>query len=157
LRISPKDPIAIEVRREARHLIEIAQRPHDKIFLERLLEGVFDRASLHTLEALMAPLFARALSASRSTAWAISDDKTASVAAAFLSKHGKKIPDDISLISFDNWPLAFSEGLSSYDFNFPGLVQQAILMIIDEKSLKSRPVISEVDGYVVERRTTRLR
>jgi hypothetical protein len=35
------------------------------------------------------------------------------------------------------------------------MVQQALLMIIDEKLLKSTPVVSEVEGYMVERRTTR--
>jgi hypothetical protein len=34
-------------------------------------------------------------------------------------------------------------------------VQQALLLIMDEKRLKNQPVITEVDGYVVERRTTR--
>jgi hypothetical protein len=34
------------------------------------------------------------------------------------------------------------------------MVQQALLMIRDEKIHKSKPAISEVDGYVVERKTS---
>jgi hypothetical protein len=35
------------------------------------------------------------------------------------------------------------------------MVQQALQMILDKKELKNRRVISEVDGCVVKRRTTR--
>jgi hypothetical protein len=44
--------------------------------------------------------------------------------------------------------------LSIYDFNTNGIVKNALLMIMDEKAIKSKPIISEVDGYLVERWTT---
>jgi hypothetical protein len=47
--------------------------------------------------------------------------------------------------------------LSTYDFNMNRMMQDALHLIMDEKVLKSRPVMTEVEGYVVERRTTRLR
>jgi hypothetical protein len=41
-----------------------------------------------------------------------------------------------------------------YDFNMSGMAKQALLLLVDQKEWNCRPVISEVDGCVVERGTT---
>ena len=73
----------------------------------------------------------------------------------YLHSHGKRVPEEISIIGFENWRETSEQQISTYDFNMYGMVQQALLLIMDEKAFKTRPVINEVDGYVVERRTTR--
>jgi DNA-binding LacI/PurR family transcriptional regulator len=91
---------------------------------------------------------------SAATAWVCADDMTAIGAASFLRSRGKRVPEDISVIGFDNFRESHEHQVSTFDFNMNGMVQQAMLMIMDEAALRSRPAISEVDGYVVERRTT---
>jgi DNA-binding LacI/PurR family transcriptional regulator len=65
------------------------------------------------------------------------------------------VPEEVSVIGFDNIRLSHEHQESTYDFNMNGMMQQALHIIMDEKRLKNQPVISEVDGYVVERQTSR--
>jgi hypothetical protein len=103
----------------------------------------------------LAPLFKTVLKKSNTTAWICSSDQLAFAALAFLQNAHVDVPGKISVIGFDNWREAYEHQLSTFDFNMHGIIQESLLMIMDEKSLKARPVMSEVDGYVVERRTTR--
>jgi DNA-binding LacI/PurR family transcriptional regulator/DNA-binding transcriptional regulator YhcF (GntR family) len=155
LALDAANPEFSAIRTEAAHLVAMARQPHDTLVLDRLLTVLIDRASTAALETYLAPLFEQALEQSKSTAWIISDDKTAIMALSFLNRKGKKVPADISLVSFDNWPDAFVAGLSSYDFNYAGLSQLAMLMIIDKKTFAEKEKITEMDGYMVERKTIR--
>jgi DNA-binding LacI/PurR family transcriptional regulator len=100
-------------------------------------------------------LFESVLQKSDATAWVCSSDQVALAALAFLKTKKEAVPSEISVLGFDNGQDAYENQLSTYDFGFTGMAQQAMLMIMDEKSLKRRPVISEAEGFVVERRTTR--
>jgi DNA-binding LacI/PurR family transcriptional regulator len=99
--------------------------------------------------------FSVAFEKTKATAWVCQEDKTALGAVSFLRSHGIRVPEDISVVGFENWREAYEQHLTTYDFNMAGMVRQALLMILDENLFQNKPAISEVDGYVVERRTTR--
>jgi DNA-binding LacI/PurR family transcriptional regulator/DNA-binding transcriptional regulator YhcF (GntR family) len=143
------------VRAEALRIIAAMQGEYDPRFVDRQVITLSDRASTYALEDCNAPLFAEALRKSKATAWVVSDDKTALMALDFLHRNGIQIPKQISLIGFDSVPDAFAAGLSSYDFNYGGLAEQAMMMLVDQRTFDASPLVSEVDGYVVERMTTK--
>jgi DNA-binding LacI/PurR family transcriptional regulator/DNA-binding FadR family transcriptional regulator len=135
-------------------LANLAGRKHDSQTYSHMLDALMFIAGIRSVALLMNPVFAETLKTSRATAWVCSEDATALAALTFLRSRKEAVPDRISVVGFDNWFDAYAYGLSSFDFNMNGMIQQALLMISDDKFLKSKPVISEVDGYVVERRTT---
>lgn len=143
------------IRSTARFLAGLAKKPHNITEYELLLDSLQHIASNRSLEDYLLPFLQDIYGKNSATAWVCSDDKTALTAVSVLRSCNKKVPEDISVIGFDNWRAAYENQLSTFDFNMNGMVQQALLMILDEKTFSDRPVISEVDGYVVERRTTR--
>lgn len=149
------DPRVITVRAEALNQIALLRGMHDPLTMSRIFDALYDRASTYALERYLAPFFKRALNDSQSSAWVISDDKTATTALEYLSHNKPASHKELAVVSFDNTAYAFSAELSSFDFNLEGMVSQALSMIVDPKILKGKPAIGEVDGYVVERRTTR--
>jgi DNA-binding LacI/PurR family transcriptional regulator len=74
--------------------------------------------------------FTEALAQGSLTAWVCANDFIASLAADFLAHHKIRVPEDISIIGFDDSPEATRLGLTSYDFNIPGLVRSIIGCIL---------------------------
>jgi DNA-binding LacI/PurR family transcriptional regulator/DNA-binding FadR family transcriptional regulator len=135
-------------------LRKMMNTPHDPVGFANLQTSILKTAGNCAFGKFMEPVFQSVLKKSSATAWVCDSDTIALAAVSFLKNHGNKIPDDISIIGFDNWREAAENQLSTFDFNMTGIIKKSLLMIADEKLLKSTPVISEVDGYVVERRTT---
>jgi DNA-binding LacI/PurR family transcriptional regulator len=152
---SADDSQAFTIRSEARHLCTLAKQPFNPYFFTMLFETMYGRASTYGLELYMQPFFKQILSNSRVTAWVCSDDKIALLALPFLAQSGISVPRKIALAGFNNWPDDYIAGLTSYEFSMDSMIRNALQIIMDKKRLKSAPTISEVDGYVVERRTTR--
>ena len=139
----------------AAFLSRLADRPHDPAIFDAILEALIHNASNTAGIPHLNALFERVYRESTATVWVCSDDKTGIRAVEFLRRKGRKVPENISVFGFENWRESHEMHLSTYDFNMPGMVQQALLMILDEKARKARPAVSEVEGFVVERRTTR--
>jgi DNA-binding LacI/PurR family transcriptional regulator/DNA-binding transcriptional regulator YhcF (GntR family) len=138
----------------ASFLVGLVRQRHDPGLYDLLLESLIAFASNSAGGPYQRTLFEQVFAASTATAWVCSDDKTALRAVDFLRRKGKQVPKDISVFGFENWREARERQLSTYDFNMPGMVQQAVLSVQDERSFQQLPTISEVEGYVVERRTT---
>jgi DNA-binding LacI/PurR family transcriptional regulator len=149
------DLAARTLRALAGRLAQVAAQEHDpftfEIFLERLLHLAGDTAVL----LYMRPFFEKILAAGDHDAWVCADEKTARAALTFVREKGVRVPDDIAMVTFENWREVYERQLTTYDFNMNGIVQRALLLIADRKTLAATPPISEVGGYVVERRTTR--
>jgi hypothetical protein len=138
-----------------RGLIELMHTEYDPHVLI-MMQGLIGRVSSdRAFEIYLRPLFDSVLKQCNADVWLFSSDQPAIGALPFLKSRGKRIPDDISVIGFDNWREAYETHLSTFDFNMQGIMQQALLMIQDEKGLKAAAAVTEMDGYVVERRTTR--
>jgi DNA-binding LacI/PurR family transcriptional regulator len=60
------------------------------------------------------------------TAWICANDEIAIPALNYLSSCKIKVPDEIAVIGFDNHPFAFEAGLSSFDFDIPNIIRQAL-------------------------------
>jgi DNA-binding LacI/PurR family transcriptional regulator/DNA-binding transcriptional regulator YhcF (GntR family) len=142
------------IRKTARFLSTLSDRSKNPSHFNHLMEALQYIASNQSIEAYLQPFFQGLFKKTSATAWVCSDDKTALTAVTFLRSMGKRVPEDVSVFGFDNWRAAAEEGLSTYDFNMNGMIQQALMMILDDKILKSTRAISEVDGYVVERTTS---
>ncbi|MBD3422558.1 MAG: GntR family transcriptional regulator [Chitinivibrionales bacterium] len=105
---------------------------------------------------LLLPIMTRALHNTSSTAWIGANDVVAAIAFDFLSRNGVRIPEDISLIGFDDSLEALKLRLTSYNFNLPGLSHAMLQHIIQPESIcrfqKSR--IIDIDGTLVVRDST---
>lgn len=105
----------------------------------------------------MKSYFDSALDNKAITAWVMANDFTASVAIDYLKGKSIRIPEDISVISFDNTLDAMEYHLTSYDFNTPGIISLILRFIITPYSIKPaarRGECIEVDGTLIERRST---
>jgi DNA-binding GntR family transcriptional regulator/DNA-binding LacI/PurR family transcriptional regulator len=149
------NPVGRTLRPVAETIVSLTKKRYDPATFMAIQQALLSIAGDKALGAYLQPFFHRILVNSHADTWVCSDAETALAAMAFLKSHHKKVPDDIAVFSFQNSHAAYEQQLSLYDFNMNGIVQQAMRMIMDEKALKSRPTISEVDGYIVERRTTR--
>jgi DNA-binding transcriptional regulator YhcF (GntR family) len=155
IRNSTDDQAMATIRPMVVTLAKLSDQRHNRWAFSEMQGMVLDLAGDEALALYLDPFFRGILQRSTSTAWVCSEEKTALAAVAFLRRQGVKVPEDISVMGFDNWREAYELQLTSYDFNMDGMVRQALLMFADGKFLKSKPTISEVEGYVVERRTTK--
>jgi DNA-binding LacI/PurR family transcriptional regulator len=101
----------------------------------------------------IAPLLENAFAQTDATAWICASDGSAMAAGAFLGRRGGR---RISLCGFDNTPEAFSERLTSYDFNQENIVERMVAYVLTppRRQKRFRQVPIEVDGILVEREST---
>jgi len=104
----------------------------------------------------MRPFFESALEDSSITAWVMANDFSATIAIDFLKKRGVKIPEELSVISFDNTLDAMEYQLTSYDFNNQGIITMMLRFILAPATIKPARGNGciEVDGTLVVRRST---
>lgn len=101
-------------------------------------------------------LLHRASRITEATMWIVVNDACACHAVDFLENDLRvAVPGDISVVSFDDTPIALTKGISSYNFNNASTMI-AMLRYITNPGLfsVSKPII-EIQGYVIPRRTTR--
>jgi hypothetical protein len=151
----PSDPGTQATNAVAKFMVGLANGYSDPWVYTTMLDSLIHIASNVARIRYVDAFLEGVLKKSTATAWVCSEDIVALNAVKFLRGRGKKVPEEISVIGFENYRESHEQQLSTLDFNMNGMVQQALTMIMDEKSLKSKPAITEVDGYVVERRTTR--
>ncbi len=101
----------------------------------------------------MLPLFTRALSDRNITSWIFANDFAATLALDFLKTAGRSVPQDLSVIGFDNSLDAMEYQLTSYDFNTTGIINAMIRYIISPSIFPMQTVI-EAEGTIIERRST---
>lgn len=104
----------------------------------------------------MKPLFNKALEKREITAWVMANDFTATIAIDYLRERKINVPEDISIISFDNTLDAMEYQLTSYDFNNQGLVSIIMRFILAPNTIKlgKKGDCIEVDGSLVVRRSS---
>jgi DNA-binding LacI/PurR family transcriptional regulator/DNA-binding transcriptional regulator YhcF (GntR family) len=104
----------------------------------------------------MKPLFEKALKDRSITAWVMANDFAATMAIDYLKGCNIKVPDDLSIISFDNTLDAMEYQLTSYDFNNYGIVSLMLRFILAPQTVKPERMggFLEVDGALVIRRSS---
>jgi DNA-binding LacI/PurR family transcriptional regulator len=103
----------------------------------------------------MKPMFEKALENKSITAWVMANDFAATIAVDYLKERNIRIPDDISVISFDNTLDSMEYQLTSYDFNNHGIITMILRYILAPHTIKSgrKGGCIEVDGTLVVRRS----
>ncbi len=90
-----------------------------------------------TIGTSMFDFFEQALTDTKITAWVCINDELAILAKAYLTFKGKKIPDDISLASFDNSPASYRYGISSYHFSYEKMGNLSVQFIGKPQTIRS--------------------
>lgn len=103
----------------------------------------------------MEPLFEKALQNKSITAWAMANDFSAAIAIDYLKGHSLRVPEDMSVISFDNTLDAMEYQLTSYDFNNQGIITLILRFILSPHTFKSGSEnrFIGIDGNLVIRRS----
>ena len=99
------------------------------------------------------PLFERALAEPGVSAWVGVNDAVALAALRFLPAARRRVPEDVSVVGFDNAIDALRAGLASYDFNVSALADALVEHVVGWRSRGGRdlaPVV-EIPGTLVER------
>jgi DNA-binding LacI/PurR family transcriptional regulator len=106
----------------------------------------------------MREVFDRALRSRGATAWVGLSDTCALAAQHYLQAQRVRVPEEISLVGFDNGTEAFCNGLTSYDFNPPGAVEAMLGHVMQFQGARARRGQSqgmvEVPGTIMVRGTT---
>jgi DNA-binding FadR family transcriptional regulator len=100
---------------------------------------------------LTEPLFDRALRDRTVTAWVCANDRVAYRALRYLEKKGIAVPKALSVVAFDDSPLALEDNLSSYNFNRTQVMSAALNHLVYRASGRHKAAWVAPDGFVVPR------
>ncbi len=106
----------------------------------------------HYLEAL----FDTVLDHSDITAWLCATDFEACTALDYLAKTSVKIPEQLSIVGFDDTIGALWYHLTSYNFNIPSLVHTMLNFILRTRTGEhiARKRVITIEGVLIERKTS---
>ncbi|MBD3319814.1 MAG: GntR family transcriptional regulator [Chitinivibrionales bacterium] len=102
------------------------------------------------------PLFKNALRDKNITAWICANDLIASMALSYLRTKNIKVPQDISIIGFDDTLDAMGERITSYNFNLQSIAEAMINFILHPYGFKRvwKRKITDIEGSLVVRSTS---
>jgi DNA-binding GntR family transcriptional regulator len=101
------------------------------------------------------PLVEEALRRKEITAWVAASDSLALLCLDFLRSRGLRVPEDISVVGFDDSPDAFAQNLTSYNFDCPTAVAAMLGHIRGTHGSARRRVQEvELEGFVTQRLTS---
>lgn len=157
----PRPQSAAEIRVE--QLLTRLPQPHaddDLMFARavRLARGTLESAvSSEIAHGRLIQLLDRNPWARSAGAWAVVADGFAVDCVDYLRGKGVRVPEDISVIGFDDTHEAFLHGLTSYNFNGQALMHAMVGHVLAPRTaggLARRDKPIEVDGFITVRRTT---
>jgi DNA-binding LacI/PurR family transcriptional regulator len=128
----------------------------DSDFIDAISIAAIKRTGERFFGLSMEPLFSQALDIREATAWVCVNDGIAFEALSFLQSKGKKVPADISVVGFDNFPVTSIERrLTSLDFNAAGFVSRMLGFILRPPRPRGhyRHSTIQVEGIIMERDT----
>jgi DNA-binding LacI/PurR family transcriptional regulator/DNA-binding transcriptional regulator YhcF (GntR family) len=122
--------------------------------LKELEIVIFDAMVARQSDERVMPLLQQAVSTPQLTALVAANDQTAFVCLDFLVSHGKRVPDDVSVVSFDDTVDASRRRLTSYNFDVPRAVSASLRHILSppERAQSMRAPV-EIEGFLNVRRT----
>ncbi len=118
--------------------------------ISKLEEALMTPLAETALSERMIPLFDAALKEKGVTAWVCGHDIAALLALDYLREKGLRVPDDISLVGFDNSFGGFSARITSFNFNLQGLAHSMLSHVLSVP-LPGGSHMQEIEGMVVER------
>lgn len=104
----------------------------------------------------MRVLFEKALRDRHITAWLMANDFAATLALDYCKDKKIRVPEDISIMAFDNTLDAMEYQLTTYDFNNNGIVTTMLRYILAPSTIPAdlHDRFVEVEGTIVVRRST---
>ncbi|MBD3241276.1 MAG: GntR family transcriptional regulator [Chitinivibrionales bacterium] len=134
-----------------------AHEPPTEQALRRLRWQLSDLSRDQMLRKQLVPLLNQAAGRSDITAWVGANDVVALQCLDYLQLAGRRVPDDISVVGFDNSTDSTIRGLTTYDPNAMAFMHAMLSHILDPRldpwDPRHDPPI-EIEGYVTERATT---
>jgi DNA-binding LacI/PurR family transcriptional regulator len=126
-------------------------------FADRNYAGMHEAIGERLVQMSLIPLFGKAEKLGDVTAWICANDTMALHAITYLQDHGFRVPQDISVVGFDNEPVhALERRLTTFDFNALEFIRQMLNFIVrplkPRGPFQHRPI--EVEGIVMLRDTT---
>lgn len=107
------------------------------------------------LEIFLQPLFKQAILNKNITAWVCADDYMAFGALQFLRENHLKIPESISVVGFEDVPDAFNSGLTTYNYDAPGVMQTMVAYIFNPSLFPEKQgIFLEKNGFLVARQSS---
>jgi DNA-binding LacI/PurR family transcriptional regulator len=140
-----------------RSLLNMMPRYSKIVYNYHVLESYASDLRRMALEGiLMRPFFDRALRDPGITAWVLCYDALAYNALLFLRERNVKVPEDISVVGFDDLPESFQNKLTTHNYNLPliGYKMLSFLLHPEHYNREKNPHIIEVEGIIFERGTT---
>jgi DNA-binding LacI/PurR family transcriptional regulator/DNA-binding FadR family transcriptional regulator len=144
-------------RKNLSGLAAILNQSLDANFIGRACNAILSEAGRLNGEIHSNRLFERALKEQKITAWVCATDKIAFEAISFLRRYKIRVPEDLSVIGFDNEPVtALEQRLTTLDFNAPGFILRMLGFILRPPRPRGpyRHSTIEVEGILMERDTT---
>lgn len=124
-------------------------------FVRREFRSAFGVLHWWNRYAALQPVFEEAFSDRSITAWVCAHDALAMLVHTFLAGKGAVPGRDIALASFDNSPLAYTLGITSYDFAFDRIGRTAAqCLAAPHLTLRDRSGRVHVPGLLVARAST---
>jgi DNA-binding transcriptional regulator YhcF (GntR family) len=126
------------IRDQLQTIIDLAKAGGDPSIIDVIRDRLFTHIGSQIENRLLTPFFQNLMSDRSITAWVASREGIGLAAHAFLETQMKNKAGVPALVSFDNGPQATMAGLSSYDFDIPGLLHQALSFALGRKGTESR-------------------
>lgn len=113
-------------------------------------------AADHSAVAQLQPVFEQALQHCDTTAWVGFNDRIALMALQFLRERGVRVPEEVSVVGFDDTMKALGSGLASHNPNMDAVVNAIVDYMLGYATgaLCKRPNRLIVPGTVSERRSS---
>lgn len=155
-------PEAVEssdgIRRISRSVSEVQRRAQAasellpmSVINEYLMSG-YNLVGLADVAWEMQSTFRELLEDKSVTAWVCANDELASAALHFLTQANVRVPGDLSLVGFDNAPLAARLGISTYDFCYDRMGNLAVQWLANPSSISRKMhKTMRIDGTVLTR------
>jgi hypothetical protein len=119
-------------------------------------ESVNQALTLVEMQQRCRRLFAEAARDPSITVWFCANDGIAAMALDWCEQRRVRVPHGLSIISFDDSPIALGRRITSYNFNVAAIASAMLGHVLGrpETSLTRGKQFVEIDGFVVERGTS---
>lgn len=106
------------------------------------------------LRAQLAPVLKQASTVRDATVWICGNDEAALVCLDYLQEAGIRVPEDLSVVGFDDSYDALCHGLTTYNFDRDGAIRGVMAYILGTTWRQQRRAgVTSIPGYVVQRST----
>jgi DNA-binding LacI/PurR family transcriptional regulator len=141
---SPWDHYVCAVRATRNGITDTPEEVKEQIIREHLL-------------ATMVPHFENALKNRETSLWVSATDDVAGIAVSWLKRKGIDVPRRLSVAGFDDSFDALREGIATYNFNIPAVIDSILDYLTTPRAGKRRSKEKTVyiDGFVIPRRSLR--